>query len=404
MKEKKTLFLKPSFIISLISGVNFGVLFFFMQEIANLERNIFIVWVLSVFLIEAIIILFSIDYYLESPIKDLEYKMKSFLWGRFKNKKITFEKSNNEHVDYILSSFDILLNSMKWIKTELLSWREIKWEVELAKEIQDKLLKKKLEKVPSLDIVAKSTPAWEIWGDSYDIIKQDDNYYIYVWDVTWHWVASGFVMVMVNALISGFSKFFIKWNEILAHTNEILKPRIKSNILMTLLMIRWNEKEKRLFMSWAWHEYLMIYKAKEKKCHKIKSWGLALWMTKNVHKILKEQELRFEKDDIIVLYSDGITEAKIKGEPWEWIMFWEDRLVQTIENSPNIIINWEEKKTAKWVFNNITIELSKFMWYKFTQYDDITLTVVHYKWGDNYDDNLANPDEIDDSLITQWRW
>jgi serine phosphatase RsbU (regulator of sigma subunit) len=32
-------------------------------------------------------------------------------------------------------------------------------------------------------------------------------------------------------------------------------------------------------------------------------------MTKNVHKILKEQEIKFEKNDIVVLYTDGITES-----------------------------------------------------------------------------------------------
>jgi len=36
---------------------------------------------------------------------------------------------------------------------------------------------------------------------------------------------------------------------------------------------------------------------------------MALGMTKDISKILKEQEIKFEKNDIIVLYSDGITES-----------------------------------------------------------------------------------------------
>jgi hypothetical protein len=56
-------------------------------------------------------------------------------------------------------------------------------------------------------------------------------------------------MVMVNALISGFSKIFKKGNQILAYSNEILKPRIKSNMLMSLLMVRWDEENKRMFMT-----------------------------------------------------------------------------------------------------------------------------------------------------------
>ena len=58
-------------------------------------------------------------------------------------------------------------------------------------------------------------------------------------------------MIMANALISGFSKVVVSGAEILAKTNEILKPRIKSNMLMTLLMVRWNEVEKKFFMTGA---------------------------------------------------------------------------------------------------------------------------------------------------------
>jgi hypothetical protein len=58
-------------------------------------------------------------------------------------------------------------------------------------------------------------------------------------------------MIMVNALISGFAKVFKHGHTILAKTNEVLKPRVKANLLMSLLMVRWNEQEKRLFMTGA---------------------------------------------------------------------------------------------------------------------------------------------------------
>lgn len=38
-------------------------------------------------------------------------------------------------------------------------------------ELQEKLLNKKQEEIPSLKVIAKSKPAWEIGWDSYDIIK-----------------------------------------------------------------------------------------------------------------------------------------------------------------------------------------------------------------------------------------
>lgn len=320
-----------------------------------------------------------------------------------KDKNIKIKTSSlNPNVKRIFDFFDIILNSLKNIKEEFVSGKAIKWEVQLATELQEKLLNKKLEHIPSLDIIAKSIPAWEIGWDSYDIIHQWDNYYIYVWDATGHWVGAWFVMVMVNALVSGFSKIFKSWNQILSYTNEILKPRIKSNILMTLLMVRWNEAEKRLFMTGAWHEYLIIYKHKLKKCFLVKSGWMALGMTKNIHSILKEQEIQFEKNDIVVLYTDGITEAinQNKKDGNEQ-MFGEERLKQAIENAPNAGSN--NFKSAGSVFTNITIELSKFMWYKHKQYDDITLVVLHYR-GDETIDNDISPDTIHSDFITEWNW
>lgn len=378
----------------------------FKDFLAGFDETTLLVILLVFFVIEIWVILSVIDHFLGKPIKDLEYKMKSFWGGRYKNKKEVMGTSSNEHIDYVLGSMDQLLVKLKDIKWELRSGRAIKSEVDLTKEIQEKLFKKKLDTPSSLDIIARSKPANEIGWDSFDVIKQDDNYYIYVWDVTGHGVASGFVMMMVNALISGFAKIFKKWNQILGYTNEILKPRIKKNMLMSLLMVRWNEEEKRLFMTWAGHEYLIIYKASKNKCFKIKSWWLALWMTKNIHKLIKEQEIRFEQDDILVLYSDWITEAKTKisQKSNERKMFWEDALIKAIEETPEVNVWTKQIKTAKSVFNNISTKLSTFIGYNHTQFDDITLLVAHYKWEAVINDPNPEPENIDESLLAEWSW
>lgn len=370
-----------------------------------LDINSSIFYGISVFfiIIQSTIIMLLIKVNYENPIAELEYNIKAFITWSLKWKELVFKKNINPHLSYILKFFTTTLNMLKNIRDEFVSGKAIKSEVDLAREIQEKLLNKKLEHIPSLKVIAKSKPAWEIGWDSYDIIKQWDNFYIYVWDATGHWVAAWFVMMMVNSLISWYSKVVKSGSQILSMTNEILKPRVKSNILMSLLLVRWNEAEKRLFMTGAGHEYLMIYKASQKKCFKIKSGWIALGMTKDISKILKEQEIKFEIWDIIILYSDGITEAiNQNNKDWNEFMYTEDRLIKSIENSPEMIINWAHKKTARWVFNNITIELSKFMWYKHRQYDDITLVVAHYTGWEIIENDFS--EIIPDEFITEWNW
>lgn len=390
-------------IILLIFTLNILLGYYVWNLISTSISNVEYFWLWLFFFIESIIILYVINIFYENPIKELEYTIKKLYIWELNQNKIKFKKTTNKRLNYVMKFFSNTLNTLKSIKEEFLHWKQIKWEVELWKEIQGKMFQKKLIQIPSLNIIAKSKPAAEIGWDSYDIIKwTDENYYIYVWDATWHWVWAGFIMMMVNALVSGFSKNFKKWNEILAKTNEILKPRVKANLLMTVLLVRWDEINKKMYMTWAWHEYLLIYKQKQKKCYKIKSWWIALWMIKDISKLLKEKEVPFEEEDIIILYSDWITEAINKSKKdWNQQMFWEKRLMKAIENAPNM--RWKSYKSAASVFNNITISLSKFMWYKHVQLDDITLATIQYK-SKYYDENNDFSINIDKEFITEWNW
>jgi len=163
-------------------------------------------------------------------------------------------------------------------------------------------------------------------------------------------------------------------------------------MLMTLLMVRWNEREKKLYMTGAGHEYLLLYKKSQNKVHALKSGGVALGMTRDVSKILKEVRLSFEPGDCIVLYTDGITEAR-NGNKESDLMFGVNRLMDTIQSAPI--------KTARGIFNHITLELSRFMGYKHRQFDDITLIVIRYK-TENYsgeDEPMLFPENI-----TEWNW
>jgi len=366
---------------------NFVIYFFLWETFKDIPYT----WPIIIFLEFTIFYIF-VNSIILSPINELKREIASFLTWWKVNQKFAI-KSANPSIQYIIWFFNKSLEILKNFKEELMSGKELKSEVQLASEIQKNTLVKNLPKIESIDIVANTKSATEVWWDSYDVIKQNDNYYIYLWDVTWHWVASGLVMMMVNALISGFSKMLVNSAAIIAHTNEILKPRIPSSILMTLLMVRWNETEKKLYMTWAWHEYLIIYKALEWKAHKIKSWWVALGMTKNITNIVKELQINIEKWDVVILYTDWITEARNSNKE-DWMMYGIDRLIETIEKSIT--------KTAQWIFNSITIELSRWMWYNHKQFDDITLLVMHFKW-DEIIENDVNP-IIPEENITEWRW
>ncbi len=292
---------------------------------------------------------------------------------------------------YIINFFNRSFEILWSFKDEFKAGRVLKSEVELASELQRHVLKKTDFRTGSLDIVANTKPATEVGGDSYDIIERGENRYVYLGDVTGHGVASGFVMMIVNALISAFSEVMPSGAQILSKTNEIVKPRVKSNMLMTCLMIRWNEAEKKLYMTGAGHEYLIIYKKSQNAVFKIKTGGVAIGMTKDISRVLKESQISFDPGDVLVLYTDGITEAR-SGNREADPMFGVERLVSVVAEASD--------KTARGIFNHVTMKLSQFMGYNHRQFDDITLITVHY-----HENRFSEaPKELPKEVVTEWNW
>ncbi len=299
----------------------------------------------------------------------------------------------NKVIVFFIKSLQIL----KVFKQELRDGRKLRSEVEIASEIQKKTLDQQNIIVPGLTIAMATTPASEVGGDSLDIIPGwNNNYYIYIGDVTGHGVPSGFVMMMVNALISAFSLSESDGAKILAKTNTILRPRIKQNMIMTCVMLRWDANTKKMYYTGAWHEFVLVYKCREDKVYKVKSGGVALGMIKDSTKILKEQQIAFEPGDIIILYTDGISEARYRSEQ-NGILFSVDRIIESILKL--------DVKNSENIFRKITIDLSSWMGYRYKQYDDISLVIVEYARYDVIGDTLLDISRrIDSSNITEWNW
>jgi serine phosphatase RsbU (regulator of sigma subunit) len=328
------------------------------------------------------------------PIQNLNRNISRFMTGIDEDPDLvpdTWSRGMNNVISFFIKSLQIL----RVFKQELRDGRKLRSEVEIASEIQKNVIANETVVVPSLEIAIASSPASEVWWDSLDIIPgRNDNYYMYIGDVTGHGVPSGFVMMMVNALVSAFVVSEESSARVMSETNRILKPRIKQNMMMSSVMLRWNEKKKALYYTWAWHEFILIYSKRENKVFKVKSGWVALGMMRDASKLYKEQQIRFEVDDIIILYTDGITEARHLSEQ-NWLLFGIDRIVESIMKTG--------EKTSDNIFKQITIDLSAYMGYKHKQYDDITLFVARYKGGPGI--TIANiPDSIDQRNITEWNW
>ena len=182
-------------------------------------------------------------------------------------------------------------------------------ELSIASSIQQSVLPKSIPKIPFLDTVAKTRSAEEIGGDSFAITPHNDNFFIYVGDVTGHGAPAGLVMMITNTLFEVLLPKAKTTHDLASSINKLLKPRVNATMFMTTVFFRFDPKEKRMFYTGCGHEHILVYRAAEGVTEVITTGGIALAMAEDIEKIVEEKEIKLKPNDVVVLYSDGITEA-----------------------------------------------------------------------------------------------
>ncbi len=187
-------------------------------------------------------------------------------------------------------------------------------ELEVAKHIQTIVLPQKDEysKFKDLDISCRMIPADEVGGDYYDTISFNDTGIITIGDVTDHGLHSGLIMMMVHTAIRALSQ--IEQNNIkriFEIINKLLydfRHKTSDHRIMTLLILRYMGKGQ--FILTGQHESVIII-SKNGDIRDISSqdYGMYAGLEENVDSYLDTLTFELKNDDVMILYTDGLTEA-----------------------------------------------------------------------------------------------
>lgn len=301
------------------------------------------------------------EYLLVLPLKKITREVKKLLVGKKYNRIFT---KRLDEIGILAHFFNEITKAIQKLSSELKEGRRMSTELEIASKLQRGIIPQKSPNIPGLNIFAKTRPAAEVGGDSFDFIQESGNVFMYIGDVTGHGVPAGIIMTMVNTLIHTFSKFIKSAYEIAVKTNEILYPRIAKTMFMTTLFFKFDIEKQKMSYVGAGHEHILIYRQKTGVCEKIMSGGLALGMLPDVSKILKETDIPLENGDTIVVFSDGIIEAKnTNGELFELT-----RLISACEK-------YCYQQNIEDIFKSISKDFSEFVEDQ-PQIDDITLIIM----------------------------
>lgn len=343
--------------------ITVGVFYFYStgQQTINLST-----FVAALFLF----LLYFLLVYLNEIVRPFEIvlkQIKNLLTGRKYNRIYT---KRIDEIGTIAHFFNEVTRSLEKISGQLREGKRMLSELEVAAQIQKDILPVEAPMIPGLDIIAKTRPAAELGGDNFDFITVKDNTYIYVGDVTGHGVPAALVMTIVHTLIHTFVEIYNSALDVVVQTNRRLKTRIKSTMFMTMLMLCWNHKTQKMTYVGAGHEHVLVYRAAKGQCEVRMTGGIALGMVSDNSKIVKELDLPLEKDDVIVLYTDGIAEARnMAGE-----MYGLERLKKAVEL-------YAPQYGSEGIVYHVARDFSRYV-QQHIQEDDVTLIAIRYMGPD----------------------
>lgn len=186
-----------------------------------------------------------------------------------------------------------------------------------AREIQQRLFPKAAPMVPGYDIAGTSVPADATGGDYYDFLPMLDGHIgLVVADVSGHGLGPSLLMVETRALLRVVARNRIDPGEILARANRVITEDVEGRSYVTLLLVRFNPATGELVHASAGHPPAFVLGADGTIKAQLRRTGGPLGFVRG-HPPTSAPSIRLVPGDVLVLYTDGIKEARRGSEAGE---------------------------------------------------------------------------------------
>jgi serine phosphatase RsbU (regulator of sigma subunit) len=186
-------------------------------------------------------------------------------------------------------------------------------ELKIAKNVQKSLLPTQLDHNEQFEIVAYSNAADEVGGDYYDTYKIDEHHYVLIiGDVSGKGTSAAFNMSQMKGIFQSLIQLDLSPSEFMIKANAALGRCLERNHFITASIFYINTSENTVCHARAGHVPTLFYTSKDDKSTylEIDGLGLGILRNKQYEMHVEEKTFSYSPDDVLVLYTDGIIEAK----------------------------------------------------------------------------------------------
>jgi serine phosphatase RsbU (regulator of sigma subunit)/anti-sigma regulatory factor (Ser/Thr protein kinase)/transposase-like protein len=336
------------------------------NEISQARRGLFLI--ASIGLIAGFIAVFLLSNYFVKPIQKLTEGVLRIGDG---NLDRTLPVEGTDEFSEIAKAFNEITTKFKKAQDNVVEQERMQKEMQVAQEIQHALLPRRFPEMEGYDIATVYRAAKDVGGDYFDFVQIDrDTLGIIVADVSGKGVPGSLVMTMIRTALRLESRGNFSPTDVLGRVNRFVADDVKKGMFITIFFITLDSQSRTISYASAGHNPMILYRQDSDSCYFLNTRGMPLGISLpegvEFEDSLLADKVKLKKDDMLVVYTDGITEAMNKaGE-----QFGNDRLISFIKGNSDLSPEDFAKK--------LDAEINRFT-AGAPQNDDITLVVIKEK-------------------------
>ncbi len=268
------------------------------------------------------------------------------------------------HPEFSLEVMTVMAQRLRRSIDDEVKRQRMEEELNIGRQIQLSLLPRRCPEISGWDIGALYKAARQVGGDLYDFIsvpEQPHLLHLVVADVTGKGVPAALFMAFSRTVLRTATQIETSPAEVLRRTNRTILQDIGYQLFLSTFYATLDTRTGILTYANGGHDWPLWYRAKTRQIEALNTSGLLLGVFQDVFFV--EDEILLAPGDVLVLYTDGVTEARNdEGE-----LFGEERFEKIIAESA--------ESSAQQIAEAVTQAVATFTG-AIPQADDLTLVIV----------------------------
>ena len=247
----------------------------------------------------------------------------------------------DDQLGELSSSFNSMTASIEDLLLQAAEKKRLEEELRIAREIQMSLLPQGPLLMPGLSVTALCVPAREVGGDYYDFFRlSDQRLGVLIADVSGKGTSAALYMAELKGLMLSLSRIHTSPRDLMVAANHIIAANLDARSFITMTYAVIDMDRRTMTYARAGHTPLIYVPGKashlDRGARVLAPDGLVLGLNidngEMFERLLQEETIELQAGDLILLFTDGITEAMNEADDF----FGEGRLGRLAEEHADL--------------------------------------------------------------------